>query len=232
MTSSSKDTLFLCFPILSLPNEAPGSLQDFTRHLCLRVLRLPEPISISGTSWVLFEPLAQGHSAEDSLTFIRFPFTWKTFLVNLKVSCMLATSLVNVASSRHLDIKEATDAKLKRWSGPGGGWGATEVDSWGGSRLDEQGLVFHSREGPHPFWSRTQNRVKVSCSSSSLIIWRNDINNRWWLSLQDRFRRYDQALFSQECLNEAKCLTKAAERTKPSLLVSYRSRLGRPSLRS
>lgn len=218
MTSSSKDTLFLCFTILSLPYEAPGSLQDFTRHLCLRMRRLPEPISISGTSWDLFEPLAQGHSGEDSSTFIRFPFTWKTFLVNVKVSCMLAVGLVNVASSRHLNIKEAIDAKL-------GGWGATK-GNWGGTRLDKEGLVLHNRGGPNPFWSRTQNRVKVRCSSSSLIIWRNGINNCWWLSLQERFRGCDQALFSQECLKEAKCLKKAAERTKSSLLVSYKSRLG------
>lgn len=226
MTSSSKDTLFLCFTILSLPNEAPGSLLDFTRHLCLCVLRLPEPISISGTSWELFEPLAQGHRGEDSSTFIRVSFTWKIFLVNVKVSCMLAISLINMVSSRHLDIKEVIDTKLKLRSGSGGGWGATEEEGWGDTRLDKQGLVLHNPGGPNPFWSRTQTRVKVRWSSSSLIIWRNDINSWRWLSLQDRFRRYDQALFSQECLKEAKCLKKAAERTKPSLLVRYRSRLG------
>lgn len=178
MTSSSKETLFLCFTILSLPNEAPGSLQDFTRHLCLRVLRLPEPISISGTSSELLEPWAWGNLGEDSPTFIWFSsFTWKTFLVNVKVSCMLAISLVHMASFRHSGIKEAIDAKLKRCAGSGGGWGATEEEGRGGTRLDEQGLVLHNWGAPIPFWSRTQNRVKLRCSSSSLIIRRNDINN-------------------------------------------------------
>lgn len=62
MTSSSKDTLFLCFTFLSLLNDAPGSLQDFTRHLCLDVLTLSWLTGIFETSLELLE--SSGHLGE------------------------------------------------------------------------------------------------------------------------------------------------------------------------
>lgn len=69
MTSSSKDTLFLCFTFLSLPNDAPGSLQDFTRHLCLDALTLSWLAGVSETSLELLE--SSGHLGEYLQTLVR-----------------------------------------------------------------------------------------------------------------------------------------------------------------
>lgn len=70
MTSSSKDTLFLCFTFLSLPNEAPGSLQDFTRHLCLDMLTLSLLTGVFETSLELLE--SSGHLGKYFPTHVRF----------------------------------------------------------------------------------------------------------------------------------------------------------------
>lgn len=70
MTSSSKDTLFLCFTFLSVPNDAPGSLHDFTRHLCLDVLTLSWLTGVFETSLEL--SASSGHLGEDFPTLVRF----------------------------------------------------------------------------------------------------------------------------------------------------------------
>lgn len=216
MTSSSKDTLFLCFRFLSLPNDAPGSLQDFTRHLCLDVLTLSWLTGVfdSGeyfpTLVRFLSPICKRVSPGDKLqssvplwscgsvfssqriinllsvfaTARRCVKIVKSLRVKVKVSCMFAISLVHMASFRHSEMKEDKDGSVKRCSRERRRrWGDAGKEDRGGARLGEERPVLHNWGGTHPFWSRTQSRVMVCCSSSPLISWRKDINSRWSLSL-------------------------------------------------